>query len=121
MLGGFNLYQYAPNGLTWIDPWGWSCNKKSPAKNVNKPSSWISRKIWNKLDPSLKKKFQSAQGKGIIPPKDNQGIIKLQTTEPLAKSGYSHKLKILGKGGDIRIYGKQQSNGHIIFDKLEGH
>ena len=22
MLGGINLYQYAPNGLTWIDPWG---------------------------------------------------------------------------------------------------
>jgi RHS repeat-associated protein len=25
LLGGFNLYQYAPNGLTWIDPWGLSC------------------------------------------------------------------------------------------------
>jgi RHS repeat-associated protein len=24
LLGGLNLYQYAPNGLTWIDPWGWS-------------------------------------------------------------------------------------------------
>ena len=24
LLGGFNLYQYAPNGLTWIDPWGLS-------------------------------------------------------------------------------------------------
>ncbi|WP_367420200.1 RHS repeat domain-containing protein [Snodgrassella alvi] len=23
LLGGFNLYQYAPNGLTWIDPCGW--------------------------------------------------------------------------------------------------
>ncbi|WP_254048861.1 RHS repeat-associated core domain-containing protein [Gilliamella sp. N-G2] len=22
LLGGFNLYQYAPNGLTWIEPWG---------------------------------------------------------------------------------------------------
>ena len=22
LAGGFNLYQYAPNGLTWIDPWG---------------------------------------------------------------------------------------------------
>ncbi|WP_371265849.1 RHS repeat domain-containing protein [Gilliamella sp. N-G2] len=22
LLGGFNLYQYAPNGLTWVDPWG---------------------------------------------------------------------------------------------------
>ncbi|OCG77975.1 hypothetical protein A9G44_03010 [Gilliamella sp. Occ4-3] len=24
LLGGFNLYQYAPNGLTWVDPWGWA-------------------------------------------------------------------------------------------------
>jgi RHS repeat-associated protein len=24
LLGGFNLYQYAPNGLTWVDPWGLS-------------------------------------------------------------------------------------------------
>jgi hypothetical protein len=24
LLGGFNLYQYAPNELTWIDPWGWA-------------------------------------------------------------------------------------------------
>jgi uncharacterized protein RhaS with RHS repeats len=28
LLGGFNLYQYAPNGLTWIDPWGWICEAK---------------------------------------------------------------------------------------------
>jgi RHS repeat-associated protein len=28
LLGGFNLYQYAPNGLTWIDPLGLSCTGK---------------------------------------------------------------------------------------------
>ncbi|PIT22589.1 hypothetical protein BGI37_13930 [Snodgrassella alvi] len=27
LLGGFNLYQYAPNGLTWIDPWGLAGSK----------------------------------------------------------------------------------------------
>ena len=25
LLGGINLYQYAPNALMWIDPWGLSC------------------------------------------------------------------------------------------------
>ncbi|MBT2310355.1 type IV secretion protein Rhs, partial [Pseudomonas fluorescens] len=25
LLGGLNLYQYAPTPLTWIDPWGWAC------------------------------------------------------------------------------------------------
>ena len=24
LMGGLNLYQYAPNPLAWIDPWGWS-------------------------------------------------------------------------------------------------
>ncbi|WP_180297219.1 RHS repeat-associated core domain-containing protein, partial [Snodgrassella alvi] len=29
LLGGFNLYQYAPNGLTWIDPFGLMCSNTS--------------------------------------------------------------------------------------------
>jgi RHS repeat-associated protein len=24
LLGGLNFYQYAPNPLQWIDPWGWA-------------------------------------------------------------------------------------------------
>ncbi|ETS29880.1 hypothetical protein PTE_04309 [Photorhabdus khanii NC19] len=29
MAGGLNLYQYAPNPLTWIDPLGWAGNPKT--------------------------------------------------------------------------------------------
>ncbi len=25
LAGGINLYQYAPNALGWVDPWGLSC------------------------------------------------------------------------------------------------
>lgn len=25
--GGFNLYRYVPNPTSWVDPWGWACNK----------------------------------------------------------------------------------------------
>ena len=25
LLGGLNLYQYAPNPIGWVDPWGWTC------------------------------------------------------------------------------------------------
>ncbi|WP_218965111.1 RHS repeat-associated core domain-containing protein [Snodgrassella alvi] len=35
LLGGFNLYQYAPNGLTWVDPWGW-CPKLNRRQALNK-------------------------------------------------------------------------------------
>jgi len=28
LMGGINLYQYAPNALGWVDPWGLSCSPK---------------------------------------------------------------------------------------------
>ncbi|SPX93176.1 Cell wall-associated polypeptide CWBP200 [Morganella morganii] len=29
LLGGLNLYQYAPNPVGWVDPWGWACSPNS--------------------------------------------------------------------------------------------
>jgi RHS repeat-associated protein len=29
LLGGLNLYQYAPNALEWVDPWGWAKKRAS--------------------------------------------------------------------------------------------
>ncbi|KES12268.1 hypothetical protein SASC598O11_003020, partial [Snodgrassella alvi SCGC AB-598-O11] len=57
LLGGFNLYQYAPNGLTWVDPWGWSCtpNKinltKAGVKHVK------NRHVGNKIGWEHKSKW----------------------------------------------------------------
>lgn len=82
------------------------------------PSGWVERKVWSSVDPSLQKKFNNAIAKGIVAPTASQGVIKLAKTEALASQSYTHKLKILGQGGDIRIYGKQQDNGHIIYDKI---
>lgn len=36
LLGGMNLYQYAPNPLMWIDPWGW-CGEKKAGNNERLP------------------------------------------------------------------------------------
>ncbi|MCO6565740.1 MAG: RHS repeat-associated core domain-containing protein [Apibacter sp.] len=33
LAGGLNLYQYLPNGLTWVDPWGLSDCSIKPGKN----------------------------------------------------------------------------------------
>ncbi|MDO5667742.1 MAG: type IV secretion protein Rhs, partial [Alcaligenaceae bacterium] len=30
LAGGWNLYQYAPNPLSWVDPWGW-CRRGNAA------------------------------------------------------------------------------------------
>ena len=35
LAGGINLYQYAPNTLSWIDPWGLKCSTEQLAKNRN--------------------------------------------------------------------------------------
>lgn len=77
-------------------------------------------KLQRLLDKVIKSKVANAIKNGIVAPKDSQGIIKLTATE--AKStGYQYKLKILGKGGDIRIYGNPNKNGHIVFDKIGKH
>ncbi|MGE9548733.1 hypothetical protein [Snodgrassella sp. CS2] len=54
MLGGFNLYLYAPNGLIWIDPWGWSCG------NTTRVRHYTNRKGSNGI-----------KQEGIIKAKDN--------------------------------------------------
>jgi RHS repeat-associated protein len=32
LAGGVNLYQYGPNPIGWIDPWGWSCGPTLPRR-----------------------------------------------------------------------------------------
>lgn len=90
------------------------------SKIVKKTSGWVKRAIFNSLDPSIQKKVTAAIEKGIVSPTGQQGIIKLTATEAAA-TGYQYKVKILGKGGDIRIYGNAMENGHILFDKIIKH
>jgi RHS repeat-associated protein len=46
ILGGLNLYQYAPNAINWIDPWGWACHHIA----TNKHAVWspMFRNLFNK-------------------------------------------------------------------------
>nr|WP_085166099.1 RHS repeat-associated core domain-containing protein [Gilliamella bombi] len=52
LLGGLNLYQYAPNGLTWIDPWGLTSCKPVKAGEGGKFSKLNARGVkGDKLTP----------------------------------------------------------------------
>ena len=55
LLGGINLYQYAPNALMWIDPWGLTCITSKPKKvvNSNLPHA-IQRGVERKVYPDRK-------------------------------------------------------------------
>lgn len=82
------------------------------------------QELFNSLESRISAKFVSAIEKGIVSPTGKQGIIKLTASE--AKTiggGYTHKVKILAKGGagDMRIYGRQLPNGHFVFDFLKRH
>ncbi len=39
LAGGFNLYQYAPNPIGWVDPWGWEvCRLSTSQKRAMGPA-----------------------------------------------------------------------------------
>jgi hypothetical protein len=98
---------------------GQSQNSSGSSKSA-KTSGWVKPSVFNSLDGSIQKKVAAAIQKGIVGAENQQGIIKLTATEA-TKTGYQYKVKILGKGGDIRIYGNRMANGHIYFDKIGGH
>jgi len=43
LAGGINLYQYAPNALGWVDPWGLSCKNAWNAFQKNTKGVFSSR------------------------------------------------------------------------------
>ncbi|MCU6226783.1 type IV secretion protein Rhs, partial [Morganella morganii] len=38
LMGGLNLYQYAPNPVGWVDPWGWACRLNYMGRTPGKKS-----------------------------------------------------------------------------------
>ena len=60
LLGGFNLYQYAPNVLMWIDPWGLICGPMVKKINGRNPiNSKYAGKVYpaNKLPIKIRGKY----------------------------------------------------------------
>jgi hypothetical protein len=107
--------------------WGWRLAGIIPfvsefkmGTKIAKVSGWVKRSVFESLDPAVQKKVADAIKKGIVAPTGNSGIIKLTASEA-KETGFTHKVKILGKGGDLRIYRNQQKNGHVVFEKVMGH
>jgi len=91
-----------------------------PKKLVKKSSGWIARKVFGKLDKTIQQKMKTAMKKGIVAPVGKSGVIKLSASELKKYPGYTHKLKIKGKGAShFRVYGTQGKNGHFFFDLIK--
>ncbi|WP_284403012.1 RHS repeat-associated core domain-containing protein [Acidovorax sp. SUPP2825] len=48
LAGGRNLHSYAPNPVSWIDPWGLACG---PATKKNSSGQWIDAQGWFAKSP----------------------------------------------------------------------
>ncbi|WP_210483821.1 glycohydrolase toxin TNT-related protein [Pantoea ananatis] len=84
LAGGINLYQYAPNALGWVDPWGLSrCkNEWNEFQKKSNNNQFTSRKqaskayaLWKKQDWAALEQFM---GEGAWPP--NRGFVKATRT-----------------------------------------
>ncbi|PIT14820.1 RHS repeat-associated core domain-containing protein [Snodgrassella alvi] len=92
LLGGFNLYQYAPNGLTWIDPLGWSCGSSKGFKRRNSVTTrWINRLTGKKA--SDVHDYLISKGWTVTNPQSkNQNAIQHIVYVKKTKSGVTYRL-----------------------------
>ena len=69
LLGGFNLYQYAPNSLMWIDPWGLAClpNKKAGMERERRARDVFERR-YGKDNVLSERYLRDANGKSVKDP-----------------------------------------------------
>ena len=86
---------------------------------------WIKHDIWIFLKKlKLQDKFKTAKNKGLAPRrKGSTGIIELNKQEMESYTGYTHKIKIDGKGAShYRVLGNIINDGKgksvMIFDKI---
>ncbi|MBT0337219.1 RHS repeat-associated core domain-containing protein [Morganella morganii] len=65
LMGGLNLYQYAPNPVGWVDPWGLMCGVAKPKKvsNSNLPHA-IDRAVERSVYPDKKTASESLKALG---------------------------------------------------------
>lgn len=66
---------------------GKGAGKALAKKDAKKTSGWVTRKVFDSLDPSIQKKVKNAISKGIVAPEGQQGIIRLSATEATS-TGY---------------------------------
>jgi len=74
LLGGDNLYSYAPNTNGWIDPWGWNCIPNKVAGTAREArAKEISGKRYGKQNVLSERYLRTADGKVAKDPLTGEG------------------------------------------------
>ncbi|PIT14826.1 hypothetical protein BGI32_06870 [Snodgrassella alvi] len=135
LAGGLNLYQYAPNGLTWIDPWGWNCFSSS--KRFNKRDKITSRYVdllTGKKPNAIENYLKSKGWKVTYPQSNNPAKTQHVVFEKITKSGEIYHLdynpsgithnsdywKVIKPKDPIEtVYGRIGHGGFERYDKIK--
>jgi RHS repeat-associated protein len=111
LLGGLNLYEYAPNADGWVDPWGWCKKVKTLREGGNRAVVTVKTKA--EADALLKKAFPGAVKVRGIGSQDAQGIRKKRKQEEFGKKDgkvrYRKDYPINSETG--RVYGHKDPKG----------
>lgn len=66
LAGGTNLYRYAANPLTWIDPWGWaSIKNKEDGMTREASAKGVLERRYGKEDVISERYLRDASGKSL--------------------------------------------------------
>ncbi|MCL2724710.1 MAG: DUF6531 domain-containing protein [Polyangiaceae bacterium] len=111
LLGGINLYQYAPNPSQWIDPWGRA--KESPCDKLLKNGVNLAKKIQkyvrknNRFRPRSENAEEGISGyHGFTEHEMSDETVKNIVTNPdgVFQSSNADKSIIFAKDGDVAIF-----------------
>nr|WP_319641027.1 RHS repeat-associated core domain-containing protein [Pseudoalteromonas sp. A3] len=91
LVGGINHYQYAPNPVNWVDPFGLLCKE-----GQEKLSAMLGTLVGNGIDQAAKDKIlKSAIDSATIT--DPEGKLKVQKPEGVNKLNYAYTLESMNE------------------------
>jgi RHS repeat-associated protein len=115
LLGGINLYQYAPNPLSWIDPWGWACGSAADTKVIGRledtavAKGWAGHDVLNIRDWTLRKNdawvqsgISNKQTFYIASPTTRNNLVSSNPLYP-GKTVFARELGMLTDAGYTRV------------------
>ncbi|MBC8007144.1 MAG: RHS repeat-associated core domain-containing protein, partial [Prolixibacteraceae bacterium] len=116
LAGGDNLYSYAPNPISWIDPLGWACG---PAAKQNSRGQWI----------DAQGKFANAPNVSSLPSFKGKSVSQIQ--KYLAAQGYvrtnpanpKNQRWVHADGSEVQIhaYGNQTTGPYKAGNNAHAH
>jgi len=114
LAGGLNLYQYAPNPIGWVDPWGWACvrvrhyTSRKGIKGIEE-SGYIKASDKNKvyLELASKKPLSPTDVRNKYQIADNKGRDYVETDAPeevlkWVRNPRYHRLELTVEG-DLKL------------------